>query len=580
VASCETGWADCGGATDGCETNLVTDPLHCGDCANACVAANGAAVTCQYGACAFAGCQPNQADCNHLLSDGCEASLLTDPLNCGSCGAACPAVANGAPACSLGKCTAACDAGFADCDGDLRNGCEVRTTDDPANCGACAFACPVPEARPATCANSQCGTGECAPGHADCDGVADSGCEVTLSTDPLNCGACGFACPAVAGAPAACANFTCGMGACDAGFADCSGGAANGCETSTDTDPDNCGACNQPCAAVPNGTRACQGAACVIGGCDAGYADCDSALANGCETNLKTDPNHCNACGAACTALPGAVAACVDGGCGLGACTPGFSNCDSDATNGCETNSATNPANCGGCGVKCGSGSCVDSACVCLMTALVIADDSASGAAMVGAALTAAGFTVTQSAVPSYQYNGTNPALTGFGAVVLLAGGPGAASFSTDMPTAGQTALVNYVAAGNGLVLTEWAAYQVASGRWTTLAPLVLLARTNSYTGQVTYSVDPAFASHPLWAGLPASFTIASASNIGLTKVATGVTRVAGSPQAIDAVALRDARAGRVVHLAHAGNYAPNGWTNSNMQKLIANAAKWTARCP
>ncbi len=56
-------------------------------------------------------------------------------------------------------------------------------------------------------------------------------------------------------------------------------------------------------------------------------------------------------------------------------------------------------------------------------------------------------------------------------------------------------------------------------------------------------------------------------------------TRIAGSPQAIDAVAIRNAPSGRVVHLAHAGNYAPNGWTNANVQTLVANATGWVARC-
>lgn len=35
----------------------------------------------------------------------------------------------------------------------------------------------------------------CVAGRADCDGVAASGCEAALDTDPLNCGRCGAACP-------------------------------------------------------------------------------------------------------------------------------------------------------------------------------------------------------------------------------------------------------------------------------------------------------------------------------------------------------------------------------------------------
>jgi hypothetical protein len=210
---------------------------------------------------------------------------------------------------------------------------------------------------------------------------------------------------------------------------------------------------------------------------------------------------------------------------------------------------------------------------------LVLKDDSDTGSQVLVTALTATGYVVTVSPVPAYQYNGTNPAPAGFGAIVVLTGGPGA-SFTTDMPVAGQRALVDHVERdGGGLVLTEWAAYHAASGRWQTLGALVLLHRTIAYSGQVTYSVEPGLAAHPLWSGLPASFTFASTSNVGVAKVGPGILRVAASPQAIDAVVLRDAPVGRVVHLAHAGNYAPNGWTNTNLQHLVTNAVGWVARC-
>jgi hypothetical protein len=42
---------------------------------------------------------------------------------------------------------------------------------------------------------------------------------------------------------------------------------------------------------------------------------------------------------------------------------------------------------------------------------------------------------------------------------------------------------------------------------------------------------------------------------------------------------IRDTPVGRVVHIAHAGNYSPNGWTNANLQKLVGNAVGWSARC-
>jgi hypothetical protein len=86
---------------------------------------------------------------------------------------------------------------------------------------------------------------------------------------------------------------------------------------------------------------------------------------------------------------------------------------------------------------------------------------------------------------------------------------------------------------------------------------------------------------HPLWAGLSSSFSVNTTSNYGPYVKGPGIKVVASSPQAYDVVAIRDLPStGRVVHVAHAGNYVANGWTNANMQRLVANAVRWSARCP
>jgi len=230
----------------------------------------------------------------------------------------------------------------------------------------------------------------------------------------------------------------------------------------------------------------------------------------------------------------------------------------------------------------------------CIKRVLLIGDEVPGGGAPLAVALTAAGYQVTTSSATSSEFRGA-PALMGasspFGAVVLLDGGLRVPP--VDMPAEGQQAIVDFVAAGHGLVLTEWAAFHVAASptpRWKILEPLVLLERRDSYGGQVTYQVDPAFASHPLWAGLPASFTFTSTSNVGTRKPGPGVSRVAHSPQAIDAVVVRDLppaghdggdpqTPGRVVHLSHAGNDVTSGWANVNVLRLVANAVGWAARC-
>jgi hypothetical protein len=59
--------------------------------------------------------------------------------------------------------------------------------------------------------------------------------------------------------------------------------------------------------------------------CDSGYADCDGNPVNGCETSTDTDASNCGACGKACKV----------GGCSLGVCEISFlytpSNFDPDA---------------------------------------------------------------------------------------------------------------------------------------------------------------------------------------------------------------------------------------------------------
>ncbi|MFO0587842.1 MAG: hypothetical protein U0441_09900 [Polyangiaceae bacterium] len=631
---CSVGSADCNQLPgDGCETDVTSDPAHCGDCNTICLFANGSAA-CSSGMCEIAACNAPFADCDKDLTNGCEADLGTDPNNCQTCGNACPAPPNSKADCLAGQCASGgCLLGFGDCDNDTGNGCEIDLTKDSDNCGTCGYVCPalpngtgkcsnaacvigtcdqgyadcdastfdgcetllatdvdncgacnqpcgmLPHAYP-KCENSMCAIGGCESGFADCDGVVANGCEVDLSNDLNNCGFCGNMCPAIANGQPKCSGFVCGIGSCNMGFDDCFGGAADGCETNLTNDVAHCGSCGNVCPPVAFGAKACVASMCTIGMCGANHQDCNNNSMDGCETDTTADINNCGMCNNACPNPPNAMGTCSGSTCGLGSCNAGYANCDGQAGNGCEFNTQTDPLNCGGCNIKCHSGACANAKCTCQTSVLLIKDDSDTGSQALATALTAAGYTVTVSSVPSEQYAGT-PAPNAFGAVVLLAGGPsGQASVTTDMPVAGQAALVDYVnTQGGGLVLTEWAAYHVASNRWQTLKPLVLLSRTVAYSGQVTYAIDPAFTNHPIWNGLPASFTIASTSNVGITLIAPNVTRIAGSPQAIDAVVIRDSPVGRIAEIAHAGNYAPNGWTNTNVQKLVANSVGWVARC-
>jgi hypothetical protein len=502
-------------------------------------------------------------------------------------------------ACAVG----ACDTGYNDCDHSVWSGCESDLNTDTKNCNTCGNVCPTIDHGFPGCTAATCGVAGCDPGFDDCDKAAGNGCEVNLANDGMNCGACGYACPPVANGTPVCTGYQCGIGTCQAPFADCFSGAVDGCETNLLTAVDYCGDCNTKCPAVANGSRACNNGTCGIGTCATGYRDCNNSATDGCEIDITSDANNCGSCGNVCPTPLNGVAGCVNSQCVLAGCNPGYSDCSS-AIAGCEAATASDALNCGGCGIKCGSGTCSGSACQCNKNVLLLVDDSpAASLTPLITALTTAGYTVN-STTKSYAYAGT-PALTGaaFGAVVLLAGTNGAAA-ATDMPAAGQSAILNFVTTqGNGVVMTEWAALHVLNGQWQTLKPLVLLNRSTAFTGVVTYNVDAAFAGHPLWSGLPGAvcsvaadcalagatcvtghcngaFSFNSSTNVGITTIAAGVTRVAGSPQALDGVALMNLPVGRGVHVSHAGSYnTSNGWSSAAMQRLMVNAVGWAARC-
>jgi hypothetical protein len=73
----------------GCECVDVTNDLdHCGGCDLHCSYEN-ASAACVDGICIIGECDIGCGDCNGLEHDGCEADLLSDDENCGSCGNSC-----------------------------------------------------------------------------------------------------------------------------------------------------------------------------------------------------------------------------------------------------------------------------------------------------------------------------------------------------------------------------------------------------------------------------------------------------------------------------------------------------------
>ena len=124
------------------------------------------------------------------------------------------------------------------------NGICEPTVTDAHNCGACGNVC---SGATPNCLDSQCGP-FCQPNTADCDHIGTNGCEVNLTNDVHNCGVCGNGCTAQGpnSTGAICQSSQC-ADTCVTGFGDCDGNAANGCETPTTSDLNNCGGCNVVC---------------------------------------------------------------------------------------------------------------------------------------------------------------------------------------------------------------------------------------------------------------------------------------------------------------------------------------------
>lgn len=225
-----------------------------------CAAGQVAIATGSYGWRCGVMCGYGSNDCNGSANDGCETAVATDANNCGGCGLVCSGNNMATRTCSNFTCNGACNAGFADCDfNKLSNGCEINTGGDPNNCGACGSVCSANNMASRSCGGGIC-NGACAAGFADCNyNKQMDGCETNVSSDPNNCGGCGFVCSNFNMASRTCGGGVCN-GACASGFADCNGNKlADGCETNIMTSASNCGACGVSCSAL----RRCQNGICV-----------------------------------------------------------------------------------------------------------------------------------------------------------------------------------------------------------------------------------------------------------------------------------------------------------------------------
>ncbi len=112
---CESGYCDADGfSPNGCEMNfMANDVHHCGACGQSC----GEGETCESGVCTPI-CDVGKTYCDGVCKD-------FSALNLSECDT--------------------CAEGFDNCDGNVRNGCEISILTDVAHCGACGHACGIGE---------------------------------------------------------------------------------------------------------------------------------------------------------------------------------------------------------------------------------------------------------------------------------------------------------------------------------------------------------------------------------------------------------------------------------------------------
>jgi len=239
-------------------------------------------------------CAPGQRMCHGFCVGTTDPNYGCGHPTCEPC-----KIAHGTSACQANACAVqTCDKGYADCNQDPADGCEVDLS-KATSCGACNAVCPAatPVCAPAG-AGFQCTTG-CTP---DAPTLCGNEC-VATQTSVNHCSACNARCPDVDHAEAACVDGTCTF-TCKTGYHACGGR----CVVSTD--PTACGPTCIACPVPANAGATCQADACAFQ-CLPGFGNCNQDPVDGCEANLASDAANCGGCGLVC-----------NGTCTGGICTP------------------------------------------------------------------------------------------------------------------------------------------------------------------------------------------------------------------------------------------------------------------
>ncbi len=231
-----------------------------------------------------------------------------------------------------------CDGIDDDCDGLVDEGWQGESTCGVGACRAASTAAACVDGEVAPCAPGAAAATDdtCDAIDDDCDGAIDEGWRGAES--------CGVGACLAASTPATCVEGVetpCAPGdpaatddTCDGIDDDCDGMPDEGWQGEQTCGEGPCADSATPATCVEGVETACVPGAPADEACNGRDDDCDGAVD---ETfDLAHDIAHCGACGAAC-AIANGVPFCDDGACRLARCVAGFSDCNADAADGCET---------------------------------------------------------------------------------------------------------------------------------------------------------------------------------------------------------------------------------------------------
>ena len=268
---------------------------------------------------ATAGCTPTCAGKNCGASDGCGGSCAT-----GSC--------PGGQVCQNGRCVLSCDAGFTLCGsqcvdtqtnashcGGCNQPCAIENPETCGTNGQCMGGVCQQYGAETTCRRESCLDSETLLSEARCGGGR---CASSFSQDcrPGQCDSSLSKCRDSCLEHTECSSD----GWCDGNQCHFKRDNGQPCSAST---PQMCasgfcvdGICCENACVPPHAQPTCAGGTCGFV-CDAGWDDCDGDPANGCEINLSLDEDHCGTCGNRCpTTICGDASeprfwTCVEGNC-------------------------------------------------------------------------------------------------------------------------------------------------------------------------------------------------------------------------------------------------------------------------